>query len=59
MTSLDPQMILQASLQIYREDFFSFVWKVFDTLHQGAETEFEADWHVRAMCHELDNVRTG
>ena len=59
MTAIDPKMVSQASREICRENFFPFVWKVFDTLHQGTEVGFEPAWHVRAMCHELDNVRTG
>lgn len=59
MTTIDPQMIAQASQQVCRDHFFAFVWKVFDTLHKGADTAFEPAWHIRAMCFELDNVRTG
>ncbi|MEW2919596.1 hypothetical protein AB1A64_21195 [Ruegeria sp. ANG10] len=32
---------------------------MFDTLHQGTDRSFDPAWHVRAMCHELDNVRVG
>ena len=59
MTKLDPQMIVQASNEVCRNNFFPFVWKVFGALHQGKNDKFEPAWHVRAMCHELDNVRTG
>ncbi|SHK51996.1 phage uncharacterized protein (putative large terminase), C-terminal domain-containing protein [Shimia gijangensis] len=59
MTSLDPKVILQASREVCRENFFPFVWKVFDTLHHGANDKFEPAWHVRAMCYELDDVRVG
>lgn len=33
MMAPDPQMIRQAAIQISRENFFPFVWRVFDTLH--------------------------
>lgn len=59
MTAVDPRMIRQAAIDVCREDFFSFVWRVFDTLHTGQGGKFEPVWHVRAMCHELDNVRLG
>ncbi|MEQ3708992.1 MAG: phage terminase large subunit [Tateyamaria sp.] len=59
MTNHDPEMIHLASIEVCRNNFFPFVWKVFDTLHQGKDEKFEPAWHVRAMCHELDNVRTG
>ena len=59
MTDLDPRIIRQALRDVYRTDFFSFVWKVFDTLHPDLNEQFVPAWHVKAMCHELDNVRTG
>ena len=59
MTSLDPSLVRQASSQILRDHLFSFVWRVFATLHPGKEEGFIPAWHVMAMCHELDNIRTG
>lgn len=44
---------------LYRSDLFSFVWKAFDILHQGEEDQFVPAWHVQAMCHELDHLRSG
>lgn len=59
MTTCSPVMIRQASRDVCRDNFFPFVWRVFDTLHHGPKNRFEPAWHVRAMCDELDNVRTG
>ena len=59
MTAIDPQMIRQAAIQISRENFFPFVWRVFETLHPHPDDQFEPAWHVRAMCHELDEVIRG
>ncbi|WP_206021027.1 phage terminase large subunit [Antarcticimicrobium luteum] len=59
MTAPDPRMVRQAAIAVCRKNFFPFVWRVFDTLHSGSNTGFEPAWHVRAMCHELDNVRIG
>ena len=59
MTAPDPQMIRQAAIQISRENFFPFVWRVFETLHPHPDDQFEPAWHVRAMCHELDEVKRG
>lgn len=59
MTCPDPKMVRQAALQVSRDNFFPFVWRVFDTLHHGPGDRFEPAWHVQAMCHELDNVRIG
>ncbi len=52
----DPRETFAA---IYRRDFFSFVWRCFDELHPAATSLFVPNWHVEAMCFELDNVRSG
>ena len=59
MTAPDPQLIRQAAIQVSRDNFFPFVWRVFETLHPHPDDRFEPAWHVRAMCHELDQVRHG
>lgn len=59
MTTIDPQMLRAAALQLSRDDFFAFVWRVFDTLHPHPDDRFDPAWHVRVMCHELDEVRSG
>ncbi len=58
MTTCSPVMIRQASRDVCRDNFFPFVWRGFDKLHHGPN-KFEPAWHVRAMCDELDNIRTG
>lgn len=55
----DPHMVRQAALDVCRDNFFPFVWKVFATLHQGTDRVFDPAWHVKAMCHQLDIVRSG
>ncbi len=59
MTAPDPRMVRQAAINLCRDNFFPFVWKVFDTLHHGPNGTFEPAWHVRAMSHALDEVRSG
>lgn len=59
MTAPDPLMIRRAAIQISRDNFFPFVWRVFETLQPHPDDHFEPAWHVRAMCHELDEVRRG
>ncbi|CUH41200.1 phage terminase large subunit [Ruegeria atlantica] len=59
MTAPDPKKVQQAAREVCRDNFFPFVWRVFDALHQGTDHSFDPAWHVRAMCHELDNVRQG
>ena len=44
---------------LLRRNFFSFTWKVFDTLMAGSSEQFEPNWHVRALCHRLNEVRLG
>ncbi|MEW2911459.1 phage terminase large subunit [Leisingera sp. JC11] len=59
MTLHDPQLALRTTSALYRTNFFAFVWKTFGTLHPGKECTFVPAWHVEAMCHELDNIRSG
>ncbi|TCL08258.1 putative phage terminase large subunit-like protein [Shimia isoporae] len=58
MTRHDPLLVLRASTALYRTDLFAFTWKVFETLHSGKTQGFVPAWHVQAMCHELDSIRT-
>jgi predicted phage terminase large subunit-like protein len=58
MTIIDPNLAQRALREVYRDNLFPFVWRAFETLHQGKNDHFEVAWHVCAMCHELDNVRT-
>lgn len=59
MTSHDPRLALQISDALCRTSFFAFVWKTFATLHPGQVDMFVPAWHVEAMCHELENIRSG
>ncbi|SFQ70573.1 phage uncharacterized protein (putative large terminase), C-terminal domain-containing protein [Roseivivax halotolerans] len=59
MTKPDLAIVRQAALDLYQKEFFSFVWRVYGTLHGGADRTFDPAWHVRAMCYELENVRNG
>ncbi|MBO9400931.1 DUF5681 domain-containing protein [Shimia sp. R9_3] len=59
MTAIDPNLMAGALREIARTNFFTFVWKTFNTLHHGPDAGFEPTWHVEAMCHELDLVRLG
>lgn len=59
MTSHDPRLPLQISDALYRTSFLAFVWKTFATLHPGPQDAFVPAWHVAAMCHELENIRSG
>jgi predicted phage terminase large subunit-like protein len=44
-------------LAILRNDFESFVYRSFLHLNPGAE--FLPNWHIRAICYQLDRVRRG
>ena len=57
MTEHDPDLNRQAQA-LQRQNFFAFVWRVFDELHPPG-TSFDRSWHVEAMCHALDDVRQG
>ncbi|KRS19182.1 phage terminase large subunit [Roseovarius indicus] len=59
MTFQAPELGAQAATALYRKNLFAFVWKAFETLHQGEEDQFVPAWHVQAMCHELDHLLSG
>lgn len=59
MMIADPKMFRLGAIQLSRDHFFGFVWRVFETLHPHPDDRFEPAWHVQAMCHELDQVRHG
>ena len=53
MTWLD-RALLDAGL---RDRLHLFVQKAFTTLNPG--TPFEPNWHIEAMCHQLERIRRG
>lgn len=59
MNAIDSRMVVLAADEVCRDNFHYFVWRVFDTLHQGSEAKFDPAWHIRAICYELERVRTG
>ncbi len=59
MTIEDPHAARLCTDALYRSSFYAFVWKVFEELHRGGSTAFAPNWHIEAMCHELDNIRRG
>ncbi|WP_347310004.1 phage terminase large subunit [Defluviimonas sp. SAOS-178_SWC] len=59
MTRLDPALERQVVDAICRQDFLPFLWRAFGTLHAGRTEGFVANWHIEAMCHELDRLRRG
>ncbi len=42
-----------------RDVLFYFVWKVFQELDAGSSTKFVPNWHIQAMCHELERMVRG
>ncbi|AWC21248.1 Transposase [Aminobacter sp. MSH1] len=43
---------------LVRDDFFLFVWKVFNQLN-GEREAFVPNWHVQGMCYQLSRVADG
>lgn len=55
---VDPSQITSKHLhEILRQDFPSFLQKCFHTLSPG--TPFLSNWHIQAIAHHLELVRTG
>jgi len=44
---------------IYRRHLYAFVWRVFQELHAGGSATFVSNWHIEAMCFELERLRAG
>lgn len=59
MNAIVPPSSLDVVDALCRTTFFAFVWRCFNTLHQGSNQAFIHAWHVQAMCHELDEARSG
>jgi hypothetical protein len=51
---MSSQQVLDA---LFRQDFPSFAEKVFCTLNPGKG--FKPNWHLEAIAHQLDRVRSG
>ncbi|WLR91682.1 phage terminase large subunit [Shinella zoogloeoides] len=49
----------QQLLHACRSSFHLFVWRIFDILHEPRGISFIDNWHVEAMCHELECVYRG
>jgi predicted phage terminase large subunit-like protein len=47
------------ALKIQRQDFFFFLWRVFDVLHQERGEPFVPNWHLKAMTYSLCRVADG
>jgi predicted phage terminase large subunit-like protein len=59
MTIQAPFNQRQLADALARKSFFVFTWRVFKTLHPDPTDTFIRNWHVEAICHGLDEVRTG
>lgn len=59
MTSQQPFTDRQIADALLRRSFFAFTWKAFQTLHPDPADAFIPNWHVEAICHSLEEVRTG
>lgn len=62
MTIYDPNLkALHAVMQLnlLRTSFFAFIAAIFDVLHQDRGVPFIRNWHIEAMCYELDRVMSG
>lgn len=55
----NDQFLALQLLQASRGSFHMFIWRIFDILHEMRGIEFIDNWHVEAMCHELDCTHRG
>ena len=63
MTSPSPSMSARfdryAASRLQRENLFFFLWRAFDVLHKERGEAFVPNWHLEAMCWQLECVATG
>lgn len=59
INSIQAAQNAEQSNKLLREDLFSFTWRCFEELHQGGNTKFIPNWHVKAMCYALSQVASG
>lgn len=55
----DPTVQERVVAALYRTDIYAFVWRAFEELHPDDSTVFVPNWHVEAMCFELERLRAG
>ncbi|MCB1358322.1 MAG: phage terminase large subunit [Maritimibacter sp.] len=59
MSEVDPDFSRRAADELARTSLFAFTWRVFGELHRGRVDRFIPNWHVQAICHELENLWRG
>lgn len=62
MTMYDPNLVaLHAIMQLnlLRTSFPAFIAAMFDVLHHDRGVRFVRNWHIEAMCYELERVIAG
>jgi len=57
--SISARFDRYAASRLQREDLFFFLWRVFDVLHKERGEEFVPNWHLEAMCWQLERVAAG
>ena len=59
MTRIDRINERDAADGLYRMFLHMFVRRAFAELHAGSQTQFVPNWHIEAMCHQLEMVYAG
>jgi len=53
------KQISDVLLHLQREHLYFFVWQVFNELEAESATKFIPNWHIQAMCYELECMIRG
>lgn len=56
---IDPRVLHAMLLRTVGQSFHAFVWSMFDVLHEPRGIDFIDNWHVEAMCYQLERIRRG
>jgi predicted phage terminase large subunit-like protein len=59
MNDQNHEHLQETSEAILRSSLYAFTWKVFETLHNGVNDRFIPNWHIEAICHELEEMHRG
>lgn len=59
MNRPDPMFQRSVADELCRVNLFALTWRVFDELHRGSRSAFVPNWHVEALCHELEELQRG
>ena len=59
MSRISQSEFARAAATVQQDLLFYFVWRVFSELHENGGSTFVPNWHIKAMCYELERMYRG